>query len=405
MVERNPDIARLKEDYLFVEIARRRDKVLADQPHAQLINLGIGDTTEPIPHVIVEAFAEKAQKLGTFEGYTGYSDPLGHPVLLRKIGASIYSDRVSADDIFISDGAKCDSGRLQLLFGRHCSMTIQDPSYPVYIAGGVMTGKTGEWRENPGRYRGIVYMPCSSENAFLPDLETLPRTDLIYICSPNNPTGAVLTRQQLERLVDHAHQRGSLIIFDSAYAAFIRDPSLPRSIYEIDGAEKVAIEIGSFSKSVGFTGVRLGWTVVPQQLCFADGYSVQKDWIKIVTTFFNGASNLAQAGGIASLSDDGLSQSRKLCDYYLENAKILRRAVESKGYACFGGDHAPYLWVDVNGQSSWDLFDRMLCHAHIVTTPGVGFGPAGEGFLRLSAFGRREHIIEAGKRLGKVLQF
>jgi len=403
MVERNPEIAALQGDYLFAEIVHRKKKLLVDQPNANIISLGIGDTTEPIPDLIVESFVEKAKRLGTLEGYTGYGDPRGNPLLREAIAKKIYKERVTASDIFISDGAKCDIGRLQLLFGRRCTVTVQDPSYPAYIGTSVMAGKTGQYNVTNGKYKGIVYMPCRPKNEFFPDLEQLPQTDLIYICSPNNPTGAVLTHQQLKKLVNIAHKRGAFIIFDSAYAGFIRDPSLPQSIYEIEGAENVAIEVGSFSKLVGFTGIRLGWTVVPKQLCFNDGSSTQKDWIKILSTFFNGASNLAQAGGIASISDEGLSQSQKLCDYYLENAQILRDAVKSKGYVCFGGDNAPYLWVDINGQSSWDLFDKILYNAQIVTTPGVGYGPAGEGFLRLSAFGKRDSMIEAAKRLSEIL--
>lgn len=353
MVKRNPEIARLQADYLFVEIGQRKRELLLDQPDADIINLGIGDTTEPIPETIVDSFVEKAKKLGTHEGYTGYGEAFGHPLLREGIAEKLYGGRISADDVFISDGAKCDLGRLQFLFGRNCTTTIQDPSYPAYVATSVMAGKTGDYNSENGQYNGIVYMPCRPENAFCPDLDKFPQTDLIYICSPNNPTGAILTHCQLQKLVDIARNRGAIIIFDSAYAGFIQDPSLPRSIYEVQGAENVAIEIGSFSKLSGFTGVRLGWSVVPKQLCFNDESSVRDDWIKIITTFFNGASNIAQAGGIASVSDEGLRQSQVLCDYYLKNAKILRSGVESRGYTCFGGDNAPYLWVDIKGQSSW----------------------------------------------------
>lgn len=392
MVERNPDIAELQDDYLFVEIMNRKEKLLEAEPQAKIINLGIGNTTEPIPDLIVESFIKKARRLGTIEGYSGYDNPFGSFVLREEIAKKIYKGRALAEDVFISDGAKCDLGRLQLLFGRKTAAMIQDPAYPVYAASSVMAGK-----------KDIVYMPCRPDNGFFPDLKTLPYTHLIYICSPNNPTGAVLTHEQLKELVNIAQQRGSFIIFDSAYAGFIRDPTLPRSIYEVEGAENVAIEIGSFSKLVGFTGVRLGWAVVPKQLRFKDGSSLQKDWIKIISTFFNGASNLAQAGGLASLTDEGLAHSQKLCDYYLENSKILKSAAQSKGYRCFGGDNAPYLWVDIKGQSSWKVFDDLLHRAHLLTTPGVGFGPTGEGFLRLSAFGKRESIIEAANRLKKAL--
>lgn len=403
MVERNPEIAKLQANYLFIEISYRRDKLLATCPDAKIINLGIGDTTEPIPDLIVDSFVEKAKKLGTDKGYTGYGESFGHPSLREGIAKKMYKGLIEADDVFISDGAKCDLGRLQVLFGRKCTVGIQDPSYPVYVGTSVMTGKTGEYNPENSQYKGIVYLPCSPKNGFFPDLEKLPHLDIIWVCSPNNPTGTVLLYEQLEQLVNIARKKKSFIVFDSAYAGFIRGPSLPRSIYEIKGAENVAIEISSFSKLSGFTGVRLGWSVVPKQLRFVDGSSVQEDWKKIITTFFNGASNIAQEGGIAAISEDGLSQSQKLCDYYLENADILRNKLESKGYTCFGGDNAPYLWLDLKGRKSWEIFDKILYNAHIITTPGSGFGPAGEGFLRLSSFGKKESIIEAADRLHQEL--
>jgi len=403
MVERNSDIARYQADYLFVDIARRKERLLQEQPDAKLISLGIGDTTEPIPDMIIHSFVEQAKQLGTTKGYRGYGAALGDPSLRKKIANILYQDRISSDDIFISDGSKCDLGRLQFLFGSHSSLAIQDPSYPAYVAASVMSGKTGAYNTDNGQYRNITYLPCRPENAFFPDLEILPETDLIYICSPNNPTGTVLTHAQLQKLVKMARERGAFIIFDSAYAGFIRDSSLPKSIYEIEGAQDVAIELGSFSKTAGFTGVRLGWTVIPKQLCFDDGTPVQNDWSKIVSTFFNGASNIAQAGGLAILSDEGITASQSLCDLYLENANILREAIESKNYTCFGGENAPYLWVDIKGEPSWKLFDKLLKKGHLVTTPGAGFGPAGEGFLRLSAFGRRVNIIEAAQRLKEIL--
>ncbi|MBN4067010.1 LL-diaminopimelate aminotransferase [Simkania negevensis] len=403
MVSRNPEIAHLQANYLFVEIGARKKGLLAKNPKADLINLGIGDTTEPIPAVIVEALTKKTKQLGSSTEYTGYGKAIGIQKLREGIAQKMYKNSISADDIFISDGAKPDLGRLQILFGRHSTLAVQDPSYPVYIATSVMTGKTKGYNSDSGQYDAIVYMPCKPENSFCPNLEQLPRTDLIYICSPNNPTGAVLTHQQLKKLVHIAHKNRSLIIFDAAYAGFIRDPSLPRSIYEVEGAEEVAIEVSSFSKLAGFTGVRLGWSVVPRQLHFDDGSSVQQDWIQIVSTFFNSASNIAQAGGLAAISDEGLQQSQILCDYYLDNANILRDAIESAGYTCFGGDNAPYLWTDIKGEKSWELFDRLLHKAHLVTTPGAGFGPTGEGFLRLSAFGKRDQIVEAAQRLKNAL--
>lgn len=403
MVLRNSEIAKLKSNYLFVEIGQRKKKHFETFPDAELINLGIGDTTEPIPSVVVEAFIKKAKELGTQKGYTGYGDDFGHPTLRQKIAEKLYLGIVDKNDIFISDGAKCDLGRLQLLFGKDCKVCVQDPSYPVYIATSVMSGKANHFTSSSGQYEGITYMSCDPGNQFFPDFEKMPPTDLICICSPNNPTGAVLTVKQLEKIVEVAKKRDSIIIYDSAYSSFIRDPSLPKSIYEIKGADEVAIEINSFSKIAGFTGVRLGWSIVPKKLKYKDGSSVQSDWIKIMTTFFNGASNIAQAGGIALITDEGLKESKNICDYYLENAKILKKTLDSKNYKCYGGDNAPYLWVDIKGQSSWEFFDFLLTKAHVVTTPGVGFGPAGEGFIRLSSFGKRENINEAVKRLSQIL--
>lgn len=391
MVARNPHIAKLQSQYLFQEIQRRKQELLAREPGARLINLGIGDTTQPLPEVAVQGIVDTAQQLGTLQGYSGYGDAFGNRALREQISSKIYRHMVDPNDIFISDGAKCDFGRLQLLFGEGSKVAVQDPAYPVYVATSVMTGKH------------IEYLSCRPENDFLPDLSDRLTVDVMCICSPNNPTGAVLTHQQLQTLVDVAREKKSIIIFDSAYAAFIRDPDLPRTIYEVEGAEEVAIEIGSFSKLSGFTGVRLGWSIVPKQLRFQDGSSVQQDWIKIITTFFNSASNLAQAGGMAALSDEGLVESKRLCDHYLENAQILSETLESVGISCYGAKNAPYLWMHTPEVSSWELFDRLLADAHIVTTPGVGFGPAGEGFLRLSAFASRDQILKAASRLAEHL--
>jgi LL-diaminopimelate aminotransferase len=403
MVQRNIEIAKLKSNYLFVEIGERKKKLLRDCPRAQIINLGIGDTTEPIPGLIIDSFIKKAKELGTRDGYTGYGEDFGHPLLREKIAQKLYKGLIDKEDIFISDGAKCDLGRLQLLFGKESQVCVQDPSYPVYVATSVMTGKADAFTQSNGQYGKIIYMPCEPKNNFFPNTETIPVGSIICICSPNNPTGAVLTSQQLKKLIDIAKEKESIIIFDSAYSSFIRDPSLPKSIYEIEGADEVAIEISSFSKIAGFTGVRLGWSIIPKKLKFKDGSSVQADWIKIITTFFNGASNIAQAGGITLISDEGLRQSSALCNYYLENAKILKEAMTSKKFVCHGGDNAPYLWVDINEKNSWDFFDEILEKMHIVTTPGIGFGPIGEGFLRLSSFGKRENILEAAKRIKEGL--
>jgi LL-diaminopimelate aminotransferase len=276
---------------------------------------------------------------------------------------------------------------------------VQDPAYPVYVDGSVILGATEGYDQDKGQFDGIVYMSCTPENDFFPDLSRVPRTDLIYFCSPNNPTGAVSTRKQLRQLVDFARQNESIVIFDAAYAAFIRDERMPRSIFEIEGSRSVALEVNSFSKPIGFTGVRLGWTVVPQELVYADGTSVGKDWSRIMSTLFNGASNLAQYGGLAALDDEGLLEMRQTVDYYMENARLIKDGLTELGIKSYGGIDSPYVWAEFPGERSWDVFARILEKAHIVTTPGSGFGPSGEGFIRFSAFGHREDVRDAVQRL------
>jgi LL-diaminopimelate aminotransferase len=384
MTKRNAQLSRLKSGYLFPEINRRKRAFLASNPQAELISLGVGDTTEPISSPVISSLVEISQNLGTADGYVGYGPEQGIEPLRGWVARAVYKDLVASDEIFISDGAKCDIGRLQLLFGGDVSIAIQDPSYPVYVDGSIIQGVTQ-----------IHTMPCSPENGFFPDLEKVPRVDLIYFCSPNNPTGAVATRAQLEELVLLARRNRSIILFDSAYAAYIRDPSLPRTIYEIEGADEVAIEIGSFSKLAGFTGIRLGWTVVPEKLRYEDGSSVRADWNRITTTLFNGASIIAQHGGIAVLKGD----ENPTIDFYLENARLMKSALEGMGYQVFGGTNAPYLWVRFPGRDSWELFQELLEKAHIIATPGGGYGASGSEFMRFSAYGKRDAILQAIERL------
>jgi LL-diaminopimelate aminotransferase len=279
------------------------------------------------------------------------------------------------------------------------SIAVQDPSYPVYVDGSVILGATGDYNSRKGYFNRIVYMECTPENNFFPDLNSTPRADVIYFCSPNNPTGAVATKKQLKELVDFARENNSVIVFDAAYSEFIRDSSLPKTIYEVKGARETAIEVNSFSKRVGFTGVRLGWSVVPFELRYDDGTPLTQDWSRITSTIFNGASNITQRGGLAALDDEGLKEMRSTIDYYLENAGIIRKALDDLGIKSYGGLNAPYIWIEFKGRKSWDVFEEILEKAHVVTTPGVGFGPAGEGFIRLSAFGHREDILEAVDRL------
>ncbi|MCX7949385.1 MAG: LL-diaminopimelate aminotransferase [Treponemataceae bacterium] len=402
MVPRNPHMAHLAAGYLFPEIARRRREFLRSHPEAQLISLGIGNTTEPItPHIDL-ALTEAARALGTREGYTGYGEEQGMMALRERIAQVLYNelpgiDPIAPDEVFVSDGAKCDIGRLQVLFGSHLPVAVQDPSYPVYVDGSVIIGAAGAW--NGTGYEGITYLPCTAENGYFPDLSRLPEKGLVYFCSPNNPTGAVASRAQLEALVAEVRKKRSLIIFDAAYAEFIRDPALPKSIYQIPGAKECAIEVNSFSKPIGFTGVRLGWSIVPKTLRYEDGTSVNADWNRICTTLFNGASNIAQQGGYAALSPKGLTEMRRLTDFYLENARLIRATLTEMGISCVGGDNSPYIWAHFPGRDSWDVFSQILEQCWVICTPGSGFGPAGQSFIRFSAFGHRQDVEEACRRL------
>jgi LL-diaminopimelate aminotransferase len=364
---------------------------LAKHPDAILISLGVGDTTQPISPFITKGLTQAAADLGTQEKYTGYGPEQGIKALREKIASRLYFGQVQPDEIFVSDGTKCDIGRLQTLFGNDVSIAVQDPAYPVYIDGSLIQGISQ-----------IVPMPCFPENQFFPDLENTPRTDLIYFCSPNNPTGAVATKSQLDALVKFAKKNRSIILFDAAYSAYIQDSTLPKSIFEIEGARNVAIEMNSFSKLAGFTGIRLGWTVVPKELQYDDGNSIWADWNRLTSTLFNGASNIAQAGGYAALEEIGMQEMASITHYYLENAAILKASLENLGYEVHGGQNAPYLWVRFNGQNSWNVFQRFLEDFHLVTTPGSGFGEGGEEYIRFTAFGQRENILRAAERLACV---
>ena len=405
MIERNSGFGNLAAGYLFPEVAKRRREYQAKHPDAKIISLGIGNTTEPLTPHIAKAMADYARALGTAAGYSGYGDEQGNTELREKIAEVLYKGMANADEIFISDGAKCDIARVQTLFGRKTQIAVQDPAYPVYVDGSVIVGAAG--KAGKKGYKGVTYLPCTAENKFFPDLSVIQPNSLIYFCSPNNPTGATATKEQLKKLVAFANKNGCIIIFDAAYYAFIRNPALPKTIYEIPGARKCAIEINSFSKLAGFTGVRLGWSVVPSSLKFADGSSVRADWNRVMTTLFNGASNIAQAGGLAALDEVGRKETKQLVDYYLENAKLMQEALTGKNFSDAGvkvyytGD-SPYLWVYFPKYKSWDIFDKILNECNVVTTPGSGFGPAGEGYLRFSAFGHRKDVNEACKRLSKL---
>jgi len=402
-VERNENFAKLAGGYLFPEIGRRRNAYLAENPEMadRLISLGIGDTTMPIPPHILNGLVEGAKKLGTQDGYSGYGAEQGQALLREKIAKVLYNDLIDASEVFVSDGAKCDIMRVQQMFGPNVKSAVQDPSYPVYVDTSVMMGQTGMQDSKTMQYDNIVYMKCGPENGFFPDYKSLPRADVVYLCSPNNPTGAAATKEQLTEIVELCKERGSILVFDAAYAPFIRSENVPKSIFEIEGAKDVAIEVNSFSKYAGFTGVRLGWTVVPSGLKFKDGSLVRDDFNRVMTTAFNGASNIVQAGGLACLDEEGQKEINELIDYYLENAKLLRETFEKLGYIVHGGIDAPYIFVELPEEvgGSWDAFSMILEKSQVVTIPGAGFGPGGEGFLRLSAFAPKDSVIEACKRL------
>ncbi|MBS0621497.1 MAG: LL-diaminopimelate aminotransferase [Verrucomicrobia bacterium] len=384
-MKRNPHFSQLSKNYLFQNIWERVQDFLQKNPQAQLINLGVGDTTEPLPELIAGAMGRYADALGTPAGYRGYGEGQGRGELRNAIATRLYHNRIDSDEIFISDGAKSAIGRLQVLFQPGLTVAVQDPTYPVPVESSIMNGHR------------LIFLPCTPENDFWPT--EFPQADLIYICSPHNPTGTAATKKQLKKLVDLAKRQKSLLIFDTAYASYIQESDIPRSIYEIEGADEVAIELGSFSKFAGFTGVRLGWTIVPKKLTFSDGASLYDDYRRANATLFNGASNISEAGGLACLSEEGLEATQLLLDYYMANTAILFDALTATGHSVYGGVNAPYLWVHFPEQDSWSAFDELLQKTHLMTTPGVGFGPAGEGFLRFSAYGHQTQISEAAQRL------
>ncbi|CAM8971686.1 unnamed protein product [Rhodiola kirilowii] len=390
---------KLQNGYLFPEISMREIAHLRKYPNAKVISLGIGDTTEPVPDIITSRMADFTSSLSTEKGYRGYGPEQGSKELRKAISEIIYRDMpVKETEVFISDGAQCDISRIQLLLGGEVTTAVQDPSFPAYVDSSVIIGRAGEIEHGTGKYRNIEYMKCLPENDFFPDLLTTPKTHVIFFCSPNNPTGHAASYQQLEQLVNFARKNGSIIVYDSAYSSYITDDS-PKSIFEIPGAREVAIEVSSFSKFAGFTGIRLGWTVIPDTLLYSNGFPVIKDYNRIVCTCFNGASRIAQEGGLACLSSAGLEGVSSRIKYYMENARILLDTFTSIGITAYGGINAPYIWVHFPGSSSWDMFAAILKNTHIITVPGCGFGPGGEDYIRVSAFGHRKSIMEASTRL------
>ena len=397
MAKINSNYDKLAAGYLFPEIARRTSAFLETNEGVQVMRLGIGDTTEPIVPIVLDGLRQGVDKLGNPGTYSGYGASEGVEPLREAIAAQYRKGgaEVQASEIFVSDGAKSDSANIQGIFAKGNVVAVQDPAYPVYVDSNVIAGRTGDFTDSG--YEGLVYMPCTEENGFFPDVPD-EKVDLIYICSPNNPTGAVATKTQLATFVEYARKNRAVILYDSAYAAFITDPDLPRSIYEVDGAHECAIELNSFSKTAGFTGVRLAWTIVPHD-CVAEDTEPGKLhalWTRRQNTFFNGASNVVQEGGLAVLGSEGIRQTGEQVAFYLENARIIREGLQSMGITTYGGDNAPYVWMKTpGGSSSWEFFDKLLGECHVVGTPGSGFGPAGKGFFRLSAFGHREDVEQA----------
>ena len=399
MAHINSNYNKLAAGYLFPEIARRTNAFLEKNPDVKVKKLGIGNTTEPLTPAVVSGLKRGVEKLASPGTYTGYGDEQGNRLLREKLSA-YYKRRgvdLSPDEFFISDGAKADSGNIQSIFAKESIVAFQDPAYPVYVDSNVIAGRSSGFNADKGAYGGFVYMPCTEENNFIPEVPK-EKVDLVYLCSPNNPTGAVATKKQLKNFVDYARKNKAVIIYDAAYAEYISDPSLPKTIYEIEGAKECAIEINSLSKFAGFTGVRMGWSIVPGDLTAEDTKpgEIKDLWYRRQCTFFNGASNIVQEGGLAVFSDEGLAESKGLVDYYMENAGIIKEGMESIGLKAFGGTNAPYIWLKTPGQmSSWDFFDKLLSETGVIGTPGSGFGPAGEGYFRLSAFGHHEDIKEA----------
>ncbi|MCT0217528.1 LL-diaminopimelate aminotransferase [Synechococcus sp. CS-1329] len=407
MVQINGNYLKLKAGYLFPEIARRVKAFAEAQPEAQLIRLGIGDVTEPLPAACREAMKTAIDAMGTREGFHGYGPEQGYLWLREAIAQHDFQSRgcaISAEEIFVSDGSKCDSSNILDILGPDNRIAVTDPVYPVYVDSNVMAGRTGE-ADASGQYGGLTYLPISAENGFNAPLPQQP-VDLIYLCFPNNPTGAVASRAQLQQWVDYARAHNALILFDAAYEAFIQDPELPHSIYEIEGARECAIEFRSFSKNAGFTGTRCAITAVPRGLMgtSAEGESAElwALWNRRQSTKFNGVSYIVQRGAEAVYSAEGQAQVKALVTFYMENAAIIRRELSAAGLQVYGGEQAPYVWLKTpEGMDSWGFFDHLLNSAHVVGTPGSGFGAAGEGYFRLSAFNSRDNVEEAMARIAR----
>ena len=404
MYKINTNYQKLPGSYLFSDIAKKVSAFTQEHPEADIIRLGIGDVTQPIAPAMIEAMHKAVDEMGDAKTFRGYAPDLGYDFLRNAIVSHDYQARgcaITADEIFVSDGAKSDSGNIQEIFAQDNRIAVCDPVYPVYIDSNVMAGRTGEYDAATQTWSNVIYMPCTAENNFVPEFPK-ENPDIIYLCLPNNPTGTTLTKEQLQMWVDYANRIGAVIIYDAAYEAYISESNVAHTIYECEGARTCAIEIRSFSKNAGFTGVRLGFTVVPKDLV-CDGVSLHDMWARRHGTKFNGAPYIIQRAGEAVYSEAGQAQIKEQVGYYMNNAKTIYTGLKEAGYEVFGGVNAPYIWLKTpEHMSSWDFFDFLLEKANVVGTPGCGFGPSGEGYFRLTAFGTYENSVRALERIKQL---
>ena len=401
MAKINDNYTKLPGSYLFSDIARRVEEFRSKNPDFEIIKMGIGDVTRPLVPAVVTAMHKAVDEMGTAEGFHGYGPEQGYEFLRNKIAEKDYAScGIEPDEIFVSDGAKSDCGNIGDIFSVDNKVAVCDPVYPVYVDTNAMSGRAGDYITD--HWSNLYYMPCTEENGFMPELPK-EKVDMIYLCFPNNPTGVAATREQLKPWVDYAQKNGAVILYDSAYEAFITNPDVPHSIYEIEGAKEVCIEFRSFSKTAGFTGTRCAYTVIPKALKL-DGVSLNSLWNRRQCTKFNGVPYVIQRAAEAVYSDEGSREVRENIAYYLENAKIIRSALAEAGLAVYGGENSPYIWAKTpNGMKSWDFFDKLLKEAGVVTTPGAGFGPSGESYIRLTAFSTKENTIKAMEKIKKIL--
>ncbi|MBR6218919.1 MAG: LL-diaminopimelate aminotransferase [Eubacterium sp.] len=398
----NEDYLKLPGSYLFSTIGKKVAAFSAENPDKKIIRLGIGDVTQPLCTAVIKALHSAVDEMADASTFRGYAPDLGYDFLRETIAKADYKDRgcdIAADEIFVSDGAKSDSGNIQEIFSKDTRVAVCDPVYPVYVDTNVMAGRTGTYDSATGLWSNVIYMPCTAENDFTPELpKEVP--DLIYLCYPNNPTGASITKTELQKWVDYANKNGSVIVYDAAYEAYISEDDVPHSIYECEGARTCAIEIRSFSKNAGFTGTRLGFTVIPKDIKTADGITLHQLWARRHGTKFNGAPYIVQKAGEAVYSAEGQAETKQQIAYYMNNAKYIFEGLKAAGYSVYGGVNAPYIWLKTpDKMTSWDFFDFLLEKANVVGTPGSGFGPSGEGYFRLTAFGSYENTVEAIERI------